>query len=253
MTATSLGVEVLRLETVDSTNAEARRRAEAGETGPLWITARRQTAGRGRRGRAWETGAGNLAATLLTTTQKLPAEAAEIAFVAALAVADLALMQVPDTLVRLKWPNDVLVDGRKVSGVLIESGLRSDGRLWLAVGVGVNLKSAPVAADRPATTLADHLRADVPAPLSPDAALEALARAFDVGLAAWETYGFEPVRTAWTARADLGRACQVRLDQETLEGVAEALEADGALRLRLSNGSVRRITAGDVFFPGEVQ
>ncbi len=253
MTATSLGVEVLRLETVDSTNAEARRRAEAGETGPLWIIARRQTAGRGRRGRAWETGAGNLAATLLTTTWKPPAEAAEIAFVAALAVADLALMQVADVLVRLKWPNDVLVDGRKVSGVLIESGLRSDGRLWLAVGVGVNLKSAPVAADRPATTLTDHLRADVAAPLAPDAALEALARAFDARLAAWETYGFEPIRTAWAARADLGRACQVRLDQETLEGVAEALEADGALRLRLSNGSVRRITAGDVFFPGEVK
>ncbi len=180
-------VEVLRLETVDSTNAEARRRAEAGETGPLWITARRQTAGRGRRGRAWETGAGNLAATLLTTTAKPPAEAAEIAFVAALAVADLALAQVPDALVRLKWPNDVLVDGRKVSGILIESGMRPDGRLWLAIGVGVNLKSAPVAADRPATTLADHLRADVAAPLSPDAALEALARAFDVRLATWET------------------------------------------------------------------
>ena len=253
MTAASLGVEVLRLETVDSTNAEARRRAEAGEAGPLWIAARRQTAGRGRRGRAWETGAGNLAATLLTTTAKPPAEAAEIAFVAALAVADLALAQVPDALVRLKWPNDVLVDGRKVSGVLIESGARPDGRLWLAVGVGVNLKSAPVAADRPATTLADHLRADVAAPLAPEAALEVLARAFDRRLAAWENYGFEPIRTAWSARADLGRPCVVRLDQETVEGVAETLEADGALRLRLANGSVRRVTAGDVFFPGEVK
>ena len=249
MTATSLGVEVLRLETVDSTNAEARRRAEAGEAGPLWIAARRQTAGRGRRGRAWETGAGNLAATLLTTTARPPGEAAEIAFVAALAVADLALAQVPDALVRLKWPNDVLVDGRKVSGVLIESGLRPDGRLWLAVGVGVNLKSAPVAADRPATTLADHLRADVAAPLTPDAALEVLARTFGSRLATWENYGFDPIRTAWTARADLGRPCGVRLDQETVEGVAEALDVDGALRLRLADGSVRRITAGDVFFP----
>ncbi len=249
MTATSLAAEVLRLETVDSTNAEARRRAEAGEVGPLWITARRQTAGRGRRGRAWETGAGNLAATLLTTTGRPPAQAAEIAFVAALAVADLALAQVPDTLLRLKWPNDVLVDGRKVSGILIESGLRPDGRLWLAIGVGVNLKSAPVAADRPATTLADHLRADVADPLSPDAALQVLARAFDIRLVTWETYGFEPVRAAWTARTDLGRQCVVRLDLETLEGVAEALEDDGALRLRLEDGGVRRITAGDVFFP----
>uniref|UniRef100_UPI0015775E8B biotin--[acetyl-CoA-carboxylase] ligase n=1 Tax=Caulobacter sp. S45 TaxID=1641861 RepID=UPI0015775E8B len=200
-----------------------------------------------------ETGAGNLAATLLITTIKPPAEAAEIAFVAALAVADLALTQVPDALVRLKWPNDVLVAGRKVSGVLIESGMRSDGRLWLAVGVGVNLQSAPVAADRAATTLADHLRADVAAPLSPAAALEALAHAFDIRLATWETYGFEPIRTAWTARVDVGRACQVRLDHETLEGVTEALEADGALRLRLVDGGVRRITAGDVFFHGEAR
>ena len=168
-------------------------------------------------------------------------------------MADLALAQVPDALVRLKWPNDVLVDGRKVSGVLIESGMRSDGRLWLAVGVGVNLRSAPVAADRPATTLADHLRADVAAPLSPDTALEALARAFDLRLTTWETYGFEPICTAWTARAELSRACQVRLDHETLEGVAEALEADGALRLRLADGRVRRITAGDVFFAGDVK
>ena len=243
--------EILRLEEVDSTNAEARRRAESGETGPLWITARRQTAGRGRRGRTWETGAGNLAATLLTTTAKPPVEAAQVAFVAALAVADLALACVPEALVRLKWPNDVLVAGRKVSGVLIESGAWGDGRLWLAVGVGVNLRTAPVAADRPATTFADHLRADVAAPPTPAAALDLLARAFDRWLETWERYGFEPVRAAWTTRAELGRACTVRLDRETVEGEAEGLDSDGALRLLLPNKNVRRITAGDVFFAGE--
>ena len=247
---TRLEVEVLRLEEVDSTNAEARRRAEAGEAGPLWITARRQTAGRGRRGRQWETGAGNLAATLLTTTRKPPAEAAELAFVAALAAADLALAHAPEPLVRLKWPNDVLVDGRKVSGVLIESGARPDGRLWLAVGVGVNLQRAPVAAERPATALADHLRPGMTAPLSPEAALDVLARAFDRWLQAWERVGFEPIRTAWTARADLGRPVVARLDRETVEGVAEGLDPDGALRLRTLGGGSRRITAGDVFFAG---
>ncbi len=149
MTPAVLGVEVLRLDTVDSTNAEASRRGDEGEGGPLWITARRQTAGRGRMGRSWETGAGNLAATLLITTAKPPAEAAQVAFVAALAVADLVLAQVPEALVRLKWPNDVMVDGRKVSGVLIESGRRLDGRLWLAIGVGVNLKRGRPARRRP--------------------------------------------------------------------------------------------------------
>jgi BirA family biotin operon repressor/biotin-[acetyl-CoA-carboxylase] ligase len=242
-------VEVLRLEAVDSTNAEARRRAEVGETGPLWITARRQTAGRGRRGRPWETGAGNLAATLLTTTARPPVEAAQLAFVTALAVADLALAQVPDALVRLKWPNDVLVAGAKAAGVLIESGSRGDGRLWLAIGVGVNLKGAPHDTERPAAALADHLRADIAAPLSPDQALDVLARAFDGWLALWEAHGFAPIRAAWTTRADLGRPCVARLDRETVAGVAEALEADGALRLRLADGTTRRIAAGDVFFP----
>ena len=105
-------VPILAFEAIDSTNAEARRRAEAGEGGPLWITAAVQTAGRGRRGRAWETRTGNLAATLLMLTDKPPAEAAQISFVAALAVADLARGYVPYDLVRLKWPNDPMIGGR---------------------------------------------------------------------------------------------------------------------------------------------
>lgn len=240
--------DILWLAEVDSTNAEAHRRAEAGETGPLWIAARRQTAGRGRRGRAWETGPGNLAATLLTVLDVPPAEAAQVAFVTALAVYDLAVLHVPAVLVRLKWPNDVLVDGRKASGVLIESGKRADGRLWLAVGVGVNLAAAPTASERPATCLKDHLRSDVAAGLTPDIALTELSRAFDHWFALWSLDGFTLIREAWTDRADLSRPCIVRLDHETVEGVAEALEFDGALRLRLADGTARRITAGDVFF-----
>ena len=110
------------LDEVDSTNAEARRRADAGDRGPRWITASRQTAGRGRRGRAWETGAGNLAATYLAHTAKPPAEAAQVSFVAALAVADLAAAYVPAALVSLKWPNDPMIAGRKTAGILVESG-----------------------------------------------------------------------------------------------------------------------------------
>ncbi len=243
------GVEIVRYDEIDSTNAEARRRAEAGETGPLWITARRQTAGRGRRGRSWETPEGNLAATLLTITDKPPAEAAQLSFIAALAVADLAAAFVPPSLVRLKWPNDPLVDGRKVSGVLIESGARPDGRLWLACGIGVNLAHPPVAPERPATALAEHLADGVSGPPSPEAALDQLAESFERWRRAWTRDGFEPIRVAWTERAiGLGSPCEVRLGSETLHGVAEALEADGGLRLRLRDGEVRRITAGDVFF-----
>ena len=238
---------VLAFDSLDSTNAEARRRAEAGEGGPLWITAAVQTAGRGRRGREWSTERGNLAATLLTATQRVPAEAAQVSFVTALAVADLASTYVPETLVRLKWPNDVLVAGDKVSGVLIESGPAAGARLWLAVGVGVNLAHAPVGTERPATALADHLRADRTRAPTPAEALAVLAEAFSHWSAVWDAAGFAAVADAWSARADLGGRVVARLPAETLEGVAEALEPDGALRLRLDDGAVRRVTAGDVF------
>jgi BirA family biotin operon repressor/biotin-[acetyl-CoA-carboxylase] ligase len=234
------------LDEIDSTNAEARRRAEAGVTGPLWITTERQTAGRGRRGRAWETGEGNLAATLLFTTAKPPAEAAQVSFVAALAVADLASACVPASLVSLKWPNDPMIAGKKASGILVESGPSPNGGLWIAVGIGVNLASAPVAAERPATTFAAHMIAPPPKPLE---ALTQLAQAFERWRALWDSSGFPAIADAWTARAHgLGQPCTARLGSETVEGVAEGLEPDGSLRLRLVDGGIRRITAGDVFF-----
>jgi BirA family biotin operon repressor/biotin-[acetyl-CoA-carboxylase] ligase len=234
------------LDEIDSTNAEARRRAEAGARGPLWVTASRQTAGRGRRGRTWETGEGNLAATLLMTTVKPPGEAAQVSFVAALAVADLLSSQVAPSLVTLKWPNDPMIGGRKAAGILIESGPHAADGLWLAVGVGVNLAKAPMAPARPATSLAGHLSRPPPKPLE---ALTVLAEAFERWRMLWEAAGFEPIAYAWTARAHgLGEPCTARLPNETVEGVAEGLDADGALRLRTADGSVRRITAGDVFF-----
>ena len=232
---------------LDSTNAEARRRAEAGESGPVWILAERQTAGRGRRGRSWSSGTGNLAATLLTTTARPPAEAAQVSFLAALAAADLAETCLGPGAAQLKWPNDVLVFGRKAVGVLLEAGPRPDG-LWLAVGVGVNLASHPTDVEPAATAFAEHMAARPP---EPRAALEILAERFDHWHGLWTAQGFAPIARAWTDRAHgLGRPCEARLPSQTLRGVAEGLEPDGALRLRLDGGRVERITAGDVFFGG---
>jgi BirA family biotin operon repressor/biotin-[acetyl-CoA-carboxylase] ligase len=236
------------LDWVDSTNAEARRRAEAGDAGPVWISARRQTEGRGRRGRTWHSVEGDLAATLLTVTDRPPAEAAQISFIAALAVADVVQTWLGAEGVRLKWPNDVLVEGRKISGILVESGRRDDGRLWLAVGVGINLAHTPEDTERPATSVAE-VSGRAP---SPAVALELLADRFVVWSTIWRDFGFDPVADAWTQRAyGLGEACVVRLGSETLHGVAEGLDLDGTLRLRGEDGSLRRISAGDVFF-GEV-
>jgi BirA family biotin operon repressor/biotin-[acetyl-CoA-carboxylase] ligase len=236
---------VLHFPELDSTNSEAARRAAADERGHLWITAERQTAGRGRRGRAWQGASGNLTATLLLTTDTSPADAAQVAFVAALAVADMACAFVGSNLVTLKWPNDLLVGGGKAGGVLIETGGAPSGGLWLAIGVGVNLAEAPTDTPYPAASLAAH----GPAP-SRDDALEALDAGFTHWLAVWEQFGFEPLRAAWTARAHgLGQPCTVQLGDRTVTGVNEGLNASGALLLRVG-AAVQQITAGDVIFGG---
>jgi BirA family biotin operon repressor/biotin-[acetyl-CoA-carboxylase] ligase len=240
---------VIVFEDLDSTNAEARRRVEAGERGPVWLLARRQSAGRGRRGRSWEAGQGNLAATLLLTLDKPPQEAAQLAFVAALAVGEMADAYVPAVRTRFKWPNDILIEGCKAAGMLIESGPAAGGGLWLAIGVGVNLASFPEDVERPATALAEHMYHDAIRHPTPDEALERLSTAFDSVLQLWLTEGFERIRQAWLARAvGIGGPCSARLESETIAGVAEGLDADGALLLRLPDGELRRITAGDVFF-----
>jgi BirA family biotin operon repressor/biotin-[acetyl-CoA-carboxylase] ligase len=183
---------------------------------------------------------------LLVTTAKPPIEAAQIAFVAALAVADLAGAYLPSSLVTLKWPNDTLISGRKVSGILVESGAHPTGGLWVAVGIGVNLAHAPEDVERPATSFAAHLKGPPPPALE---ALELLSDAMEHWRGLWVSTGFAPIAEAWTARAHgLGERCVARLPAETVEGIAEGLDADGALRLRLPDGASRRITAGDVFF-----
>ena len=244
-----MSVAIHVLDEIDSTNAEARRRAEAGEITSQWIVARRQSAGRGRRGREWNSDTGNLFATLLTLTRKPPAEAAQVTFVAALAVADLLDAFAVPGVVSIKWPNDVLIAGEKASGILIESAVHASGALWLAIGIGVNLAHAPEGTERPATSLAAHLRADVAYPPPIEAAATVLAEAFAVWQARWYSLGFQPILDAWTARTEgLDGPCVARLGHETINGVAEGVAPDGALRLRTADGALRLISAGDVFF-----
>ena len=138
----SRSVRVRNHASLDSTNSEALRLARAGERGPLWIVARDQTAGRGRRGREWVSAAGNLAASLLFTSSVAPAVAATLGFVASLAVCETCRALAPGPIFALKWPNDVLANGGKVAGLLLESEAQG-GALAIVVGIGVNLASAP--------------------------------------------------------------------------------------------------------------
>lgn len=240
------GYSVATFEAIDSTNEEARRRAAAGERGPLWIWAKHQTAGRGRRGREWESPEGNLMATLLLAPGVSAPEAARLSFVAALAVHDLAAAYATRSAVRVKWPNDVLVDGKKVAGILLESSAEAgvDILPWVAIGIGVNLIHAPPAAQYPATFIGAHGRAP-----SAAEALAQLAEAWETRFRTWRVSGFAAIREAWLeVAAGIGQTIEVRLPGESLTGRFETLMPDGALSLLLPSGARRAITAGEVFF-----
>ena len=234
---------IVLLDEVDSTNAEARRRAPV--AAPLWIAARRQTAARGREGRRWESPAGNLAATLLLPRDDPPAALARLSFHAALAVADLLGQLAPGAEVRLKWPNDALLNGAKVAGILLESFGGTPAQL--AIGIGVNLAHAPAAAEarwRPTSVAAETGSAP-----EPDAALGILAERLEHWLRLDAAEGFAPVRAAWLARAArLGQPIEARLASTTLTGRFEDVDTDGALVLGTAGGR-RRIAAADIFFP----
>jgi BirA family biotin operon repressor/biotin-[acetyl-CoA-carboxylase] ligase len=238
------GYRLVELEEVDSTNEEARRRAAQDEPGPLWITAVRQVQGKGRRGRVWTAPEGNLSATLLLRPNRPAAECAQLSFVAALAAADMLALHLPG--VALKWPNDVLVRGRKIAGILLESEAAPDGTVaWLAAGIGVNLKAFPQDTELPATAVAAE---GVTAPSPQDALLD-LADGFAKWYEAWRETGFTPVREAWLARAHgLGSRIRVRLARDETAGVFRDIDETGALVLALPGGVTRTIAAGEVFF-----
>jgi BirA family biotin operon repressor/biotin-[acetyl-CoA-carboxylase] ligase len=239
---------LVRLESVGSTNAEAARRAAEGAADGTLVWAGEQTAGRARRGREWRSPPGNLYCSLILRPAVPPRTAAQLSFVAALAVADaLGAFAPEDAAVRVKWPNDVLLAGRKASGILLESMPGPDGLVdWVVVGTGINVASHPEDTEYPATSLA---AAGVGA-VDAGQVLEAYAHAIAVWRGRWEREGFGPIRAAWLGVATgLGDPVVVRLDHQSLEGWFAALDEDGALVLEMPGGVRRMIAAGDVFFP----
>ncbi|MDQ1899216.1 biotin--[acetyl-CoA-carboxylase] ligase [Paracoccus sp. WLY502] len=249
MTAWPQGVARHVLEQVDSTNAEAMRMAPA-LSGPTWIMARRQTAGRGRRGRAWTDPPGNFAATLVLRPEGGPADAARLSFVAALAVHD-ALRQLcgPQLNVALKWPNDVLLNGGKLSGILLES-IGSGGAIQaLAIGIGVNLIAAPDIAEAGAVRPVS-LQGETGLLVAPGDLLDALAAAFDQWHRQMRDFGFAPIRTAWLARAArLGETITARTGAVETTGRFEGIDETGALILTGPRGR-QAIPAADIYFSG---
>jgi len=243
--AAAAGYRLASYETLGSTNAEALALARRGERGPLWITAQQQTAGRGRRGNQWVSPPGNLYATLLLG-DPAPAECApELSFVTALAVHDAILELAPglrDALA-LKWPNDILCGGAKLAGILIE-GERVADKFAVAIGVGVNCLHHPAQTAYPATDLAA-----CGARVVAEALFAALSGKMVERLAQWrQGTGFATIRADWMARAaGIGGEMRVRLSGREFLGRFEALDEQGRLLLRLADGSLQAITAGEVF------
>jgi BirA family biotin operon repressor/biotin-[acetyl-CoA-carboxylase] ligase len=236
---------VRRYPVLDSTSDEARRLAAAGEQGPLWILAERQTSGRGRRGRSWVSEPGNLFATLLLGCAAPLEHCAQLSFAAALAAGDAVASFAPSARVTLKWPNDVLLEGRKTAGILLEATNAAAGKEpSLLIGVGINLTSFPAATEFPATSVAAVTGSAPP----PDAVLQRLAARWEDWFAVWQARGFSPLREAWLARAaGFGDRLTARIGERELYGVFEDMDQDGALLLRSADGAQRRITAGEVF------
>jgi BirA family biotin operon repressor/biotin-[acetyl-CoA-carboxylase] ligase len=252
------GWRLIALDAVDSTQTEARRALDAPETAALWpagglaVHASEQIGGRGRHGRSWASPPGNLYVTAAIPCPGGPRRGVEVGFVGGVALAR-ALDDLGVAGVRLKWPNDVLIDGAKVAGLLPESVTDAAGRFWILLGMGLNVTHAPAAGQTlyPATSLARVAGAagtGVPSvPALRDALLTRLAGA----LALWRADGFQPVRRAWLEVGHgLGDPVRVRLGAETVTGIFLGLARDGALLLRdAATGGERTVLAGDVFFP----
>ncbi|HZB93315.1 MAG TPA: biotin--[acetyl-CoA-carboxylase] ligase [Stellaceae bacterium] len=236
---------LVRFGEIDSTNEEAKRRAASGAPEGTLVTAAAQSAGRGRRGRSWVSVPGNLYMSLLLRPERSAGAAAQLGFAAALALGEaVSPLLPPGRELGYKWPNDVLVGGRKISGILLESQASAEGELdWLVVGIGVNIASHPAASDYPATSLA----AEGAATVTPATLLEGVAGRLLFWYELWLAEGFAPLRRAWLAHAiGLEQPIRVRLADGESTGRFAGLDEEGALLLE-NGATLRRIAAGDVF------
>lgn len=259
-TATADGFRLEAHDAVGSTNALALEHAMAGDPGKLWVVSKKQESGRGRRGRAWATPEGNLAATLLKVLDQDLQHAATLGFVAGLALADALDAVAPNARFsvgvdggsgqgvkrfELKWPNDVLASGAKLAGILLESTLLGQGRLAIAIGIGVNVVAHPDDVPYPATSLGS-LGAGVDA----ETLFLALSDAWSENERIWAGgRGLASIRKRWLARAaGLGSEVAVRIEGNVVRGVFETIDEDCRFVIRDAKGETVKIAAGDVHF-----
>ena len=248
--AENMGYRLEVFEAVSSTNIVALERARQHDQGKLWLVTKRQESGRGRRGRAWSTPEGNLASTLLLMISYDLKIAATLGFVAGLSIADAldavfeATGPASKPVVGLKWPNDVLIDGAKLTGILLESTVLAPNLFGVAIGIGTNVVAFPDDLPYAATSLqALGSKADA------ETLFAALSDAWAVNYALWdEGRGLDAVRQKWLTRAiGLGKPVRAQLEGETIEGYFDTIDEECRLIIRDDNGRKFVVTAGDVY------
>ncbi len=244
--AVEAGVRHEALATVGSTNKEARVRGQRGERVPLWITAIEQTHGRGRMDRSWASPAGNLYASLLLRDPSPPERAPELAFVAALALRDAVVAEAPTLAPSLffKWPNDLLLAGRKCAGILIEGEVEPDQSLRVVVGIGANCNSHPSDTAYPATDFSAHGAA-----IAPERLFQRLSATMCRRMVQWDRGGnFSAILGDWLSAAHgIGEEITVRNGLGEKHGRFIGLDRFGRLILEPHGGGTEKISAGDVF------
>lgn len=233
--------QLIALERVDSTNDEAKRAAQQGAAHGTVVWAKVQTAGRGRRGREWISTEGNLHFSVLLDSGENLSRSPQLAFVAAIAVRAALAELVPAAAFQVKWPNDILCQGRKIVGMLLELSPP-----WIVLGIGVDIAHAPAPSLYPTICLRQ-----LGSGAEPFDVLAGICQHLGTWYARWRRDGFAPIRQAWlTDASGLSEPVTVRLsDGETLEGRFAGLDVEGALLLDKADGEQKKILAGDVFFP----
>ena len=253
--ATSAGYRLAAFDQIGSTNAEALQRARDGEAGPMWFVTSEQTAGRGRRHRAWIAPRGNLASSILEVIEISPSVAATLGFAAGLAL-ETALQRVSvEASLRsagsdhmkfaLKWPNDVLAGRQKLAGILLEAEAVGDNRLAVVVGIGTNVVAAPEGTPTPATSLAA-----LGVQIGAEELFTALSDAWTEFRGIWDNgRGFGEIRKRWLERAaGLGERVAVQTGNSVIEGTFDTLDETGCMIVRAADGRRLPVTAGDVYF-----
>ena len=237
--------EIDHRESVGSTNVEARLLAEQGAQEGTAVWADMQTAGTGRRGRSWSSPIGNMYVSLLLRPLCAVSQASQISLVAALGLGDAIGQMIAAERVSNKWPNDVLIDGKKAAGLLLESSANYTNEInWVIVGCGANISSFPKVADYATTCLSDAAERSIEV----EEFLLCFIDCFYQRYSIWLESGIAEIRKSWLERAHhIGKEITVRLPTEEKRGIFEGLNMDGALILALPNGEREFVTAGDVF------